>query len=76
VNFATPASDLLTRLGVRGRTSRSIRACTPALSWTMLDYDHAPPVGGALGFVADLGGTSPATQRDIVGENLALHAAF
>jgi Protein of unknown function (DUF3373) len=82
VNFATPTSDLLTRLGVRGRTYDAyyIQPIYPSLfarlSWTLLDYEHAPPVGGALGFVAALGGTAPETKRDIMGVNLALHAAF
>jgi hypothetical protein len=81
-NFATPTSDLVTRLGVRGRTYDAyfIQPIYPALfarlSWTFLDYAYAPPVGGSLGFVPELGGTAPPTKRDIMGVNLALHAAF
>jgi Protein of unknown function (DUF3373) len=82
VNFATPTSELLTRLGVRGNTYDvyAIQPIYPSLfarlSWTLIDYNYAPPVGGALGFVEASGGTAPKTERQIMGVNLTLHAAF
>ena len=76
------STDLLTRLGVRGRTYDlyAIQPIYPQLfarlSWTMIDHDHAPPIAGALGLIAPLGGTSPAIKRTIHGVNLMLNATF
>lgn len=80
--FATPTSDLVTRLGQRGRTYDLyyIQPIYPnlfaRLSGTVIDYDYVPAVGGALGFTPALGGTAQPTDRLLVGANLALHASF
>ena len=82
LSFATPTSDLVTRLGLRGRTY-DLYYIQPIysnlfarLSATILDYDYTPPLGGALGFVPELGGTHQESDRMIRGFNLALHASF
>lgn len=80
--FATPTSDLVTRLGQRGRTYDLyyIQPIYPnlfaRLSGTVIDYDYVPAVGGALGFTPALGGTAQPSDRLLVGVNLALHASF
>jgi Protein of unknown function (DUF3373) len=80
--FVTPTTDLVSRIGVRGRTYDAyvIQPIYPQLfarlSYTLLDYDYAPPVGGGLGPVAAFGGTAPPSQRQIQGVNLMLHADF
>jgi Protein of unknown function (DUF3373) len=82
VNFSTPTSDLVSRFGVRGWTYDvyAIQPIYPSLfarlSWTLVDHDYAPPVGGVAGPVMALGGTAPETKRKIVGVNLALNASF
>ena len=82
VTITTPTTDLLIRLGVRGRTY-DVYAIQPIyqqlfarLSWTMIDHDYAPPIAGALGLVTPLGGTSRAIKRTIHGVNLMLNATF
>lgn len=82
MNFSTPSSELISRLGVRGRTydvyvlQPFSDALFARLSFTVIDHDYAPPAGGALGLVPMLGGTAPETKRTIRGVNLTLDAAF
>jgi Protein of unknown function (DUF3373) len=82
VTFTTPTSDLVTRIGVRGHTY-DVYAIQPIygnlfarLSYTLIDYNYAPPVGGGLGFVEAYGGSAPESDRRIQGVNLMLHASF
>jgi hypothetical protein len=82
VNFATPTSDLVTRIGVRGRTYDAYYIQPiygnffARLSYTRIDYDYAPPIGGGLGFTEAFGGTAPPTNRLIQGVNVMMHASF
>ncbi len=82
VTFTTPTTDLVARIGVRGRTYDAYVIAPiyenlfARLSYTLIDYDYAPPVGGGLGPVAAFGGSAPATDRQIGGVNLMLNASF
>ena len=80
--FATPTSDLVTRLGLRGRTY-DLYYIQPIyenlfvrVSATILDYDYVPAIGGALGYTPALGGTHQESDRMLRAFNLALHASF
>lgn len=82
VNFVTPTTDLVTRIGVRGHTYDAYYIQPiydnffARLSFTLIDYNYAPPIGGGLGFTAPFGGTAPEANRKIQGINLMLNAAF
>ena len=82
MTFSTPTSDLVSRIGIRGRTYDAylIQQVFPQLfarlSFTLLDYDYAPPIGGGLGLVKAFGGTAPKSDRRIEGVNLMLNAEF
>lgn len=82
VNFVTPTTDLVTRIGVRGRTYDAYYIQPiydnffARLSYTRIDYDYAPPIGGGLGFTAAFGGSAPEANRLIQGVNLMLNASF
>ncbi len=82
VTFSTPTSDLVTRIGVRGQTYDGYviqpiyENLFVRLSYTLLDYNYAPAIGGGLGFVEAYGGTAPPTERTIQGLNAMLHATF
>ncbi len=82
VNFVTPTSDLVTRIGVRGHTYDAYYIQPiydnffARLSFTYIHYNYAPPIGGGLGFTAAFGGTAPEAKREIQGINLMLNATF
>ena len=82
VNFVTPTTDLVTRIGVRGQTYDAYYIqpiygnLFARLSYTRIDYDHAPPIGGGLGFTEAFGGSAPPANRLIEGVNAMLHATF
>jgi Protein of unknown function (DUF3373) len=82
ISFSSPTTDLISRLGVRGKTYDAyvIQPIYPnlfaRLSFTLIDHDYRAPLGGGLGFVPAFGGTSAPVDRTISGINLMLNAAF
>ena len=82
IAFVTPSTDLISRLGVRGRTydAYAIVPLSSALfvraSWTRLEQAYAAPLGGVIEPVPALGGTAApiAARTDAI--QLTLHAAL
>jgi Protein of unknown function (DUF3373) len=82
LTFSTPTTDLVSRLGIRGKTY-DVYVIQPIyanlfarLSATFFDYDYAPALGGGFGFVGTAGGTAPKSDRSLRALNLMINASF